>query len=158
MSSTPGSASPWPFCLGITGYLAMLAADGRDRLRLWGRLVTVWQQAPADDEDEPDRGPDTRALAASGRRIGLAAVALAVIAPLVLPGLNEHGLLSHGAAGTGTGSGGAPAPDPLVQMHSQLYGQSDQTFLTYRSTAADPTQQYLQVYVLNLTTPPASGR
>jgi transglutaminase-like putative cysteine protease len=138
------------FCLGITGYLAMLAADGRDRLRLWGRLVTVWQQAADTDEDESARGPDTRALAASGRRIGLAAVALAVIAPLVLPGLKEHGLLSHSGAGTGTGSGGAPAPDPLVQMHSQLFGQSDQTFLTYRSTAADPTQQYLQVYVLNL--------
>ncbi|HEY1642394.1 MAG TPA: transglutaminaseTgpA domain-containing protein [Streptosporangiaceae bacterium] len=138
------------FCLGITGYLAMLAADGRDRLRLWGRLVTVWQQAPADDEDEPARGPDTRALAASGRRIGLAAVALAVIAPLVLPGLKEHGLLSHGGAGTGTGSGGAPAPEPLVQMRSQLQDHSDTPFLTYRSTAADPTQQYMQVYVLNL--------
>ena len=29
------------FCLGITGYLALLAADGRERLRMWGRLVTV---------------------------------------------------------------------------------------------------------------------
>ena len=32
------------FCLGITGYLAMLATDGRQRLRLWGRLVTVWEE------------------------------------------------------------------------------------------------------------------
>lgn len=139
------------FCLGITGYLALLAADGRERLRLWGRLVTVWQQAPQDDdEDEQARGPDTRALAASGRRIGLAAVALAVVVPLMLPSLKEHGLLHHSGTGTGSGSGGPPAPAPLVQMRSQLLGQSDQPFLTYRSTAADPTQQYLQVYVLNL--------
>jgi hypothetical protein len=38
------------FCLGITGYLALLAADGRERLRIWGRLVTVWQSSTDDDE------------------------------------------------------------------------------------------------------------
>jgi len=53
------------FCLAITGYLAVLSADGRDRLRIWGRLVTLWQSK---DGDERGRGPDTRALAASGRR------------------------------------------------------------------------------------------
>ena len=31
------------FCLGMIGYLSLLAADGRERLRIWGRLVTVWQ-------------------------------------------------------------------------------------------------------------------
>ena len=38
------------FCLGISGYLALLAADSRDRLRIWGRLVTVWQ-----NKDKPRR-------------------------------------------------------------------------------------------------------
>jgi transglutaminase-like putative cysteine protease len=135
------------FCLGITGYLALLAADGRERLRLWGRLVTVWQDSP---DDESARGPDTRALAASGRRIGLAAVALAVFVPLVLPGLNAHGLLGKDAAPGSSGSGGAPAPLPLVQMRSQLLSHSSQPFLSYRTNALDPTQQYLHVYVLNL--------
>ena len=32
------------FILGMAGYLAMLAVDGRERLRLWGRLVTVWHR------------------------------------------------------------------------------------------------------------------
>ena len=133
------------FCLGITGYLALLAADGRERLRLWGRLVTVWQEDP---RDEPTRSPDTRALAASGRRIGLAAVAVAVVVPLALPGLKEHGLLGRDAV-PGRGGSQVASPTPLVQMHSQLLAHSAQPALTYRTNAADPPQQYLQVYVLN---------
>ena len=36
------------FCAGIVGYLGLLSADGRDRLRLWGRLIHPWQ-----DERKP---------------------------------------------------------------------------------------------------------
>jgi transglutaminase-like putative cysteine protease len=138
------------FCLGITGYLALLAADGRDRLRLWGRLVTVWQETP---EDEDARGPDTRALAASGRRIGLAAVALAVIVPLALPSIKNHGLFAtNPAPGSASGHGGgakvAP-PQPLVAMRSQLLAHTAVPVLTYRTDAVAPAQQYLQMYVMN---------
>ncbi len=31
------------FCLGTAGYLAMLSADGRERIRVWGRLVSLWR-------------------------------------------------------------------------------------------------------------------
>jgi transglutaminase-like putative cysteine protease len=137
------------FCLGITGYLALLAADGRDRLRLWGRLVTVWQETP---EDEDARGPDTRALAASGRRIGLAAVALAVIVPLALPSIKNHGLFAtNPAPGSGSGRGGVKVapPQPLVAMRSQLLAHTAVPVLTYRTDAAAPSQQYLQMYVMN---------
>ena len=33
------------FCLGAAGYLAMLSADGRERIRVWGRLVSLWRSA-----------------------------------------------------------------------------------------------------------------
>jgi transglutaminase-like putative cysteine protease len=132
------------FCLGITGYLALLAADGRERLRLWGRLVTVWQDDP---DDEHGHGPDTRALAASGRRIGLAAVAVAVVVPLALPGLQRHGLFGGGGGGQGTTLVSPPAP--LVQMSHQLLAHTAEPALSYHTNAADPPQQYLQVYVLN---------
>ena len=59
------------FMAGLTGFLALLAADGRQRVRMWGRLVTFRYVQPA---DEAGSGPDTRELAASGRRIGLAAM------------------------------------------------------------------------------------
>src|SRR5271166_6996852 len=34
------------FCLGGAGYLAMLSADGRERIRVWGRLVSLWHPVP----------------------------------------------------------------------------------------------------------------
>jgi len=135
------------FCLGMTGYLALLAADGRERLRIWGRLVTLWQSGS--DDDEPVRGPDTRALAASGRRIGLAAVSLAIFIPLLLPGLRVHKLVGgHGDAGGG-GTAHVRLTDPIAQMQGMLQDGSNATVLTYHSTNPKPQYQYLQDEILN---------
>ncbi|MEP7026353.1 MAG: transglutaminaseTgpA domain-containing protein, partial [Actinomycetota bacterium] len=147
-SATPGAAGATvTFCLGMTGYLAVLAADGRERLRIWGRLVTLWQTGRP--EDDPVRGPDTRALAAAGRRIGLAAVSLAIFVPLLLPGLRVHKLFNgHGSAGGG-GTTGVALPSPLVQLRNQLLPGKHVPVLTYRTNNPQPQTQYLQVYVLN---------
>ena len=136
------------FCLGMIGYLALLAADGRERLRIWGRLVTVWQSSPAEPAEAAE-APDTRQLAASGRRIGLAAACIALAVPLLVPGINVHDLFRTDS--TGTGNGGAPVttPEPLVQMRQQLLSTTTQTVLTYTTNAKHPQYQYLQVYVLN---------
>ncbi len=75
------------FAAGLAGYLALLSADSRERLRMWGRLVTFRYVQSA---DETDVGPDTRDLAASGRRIGLAAICLAVLVPLILPAMHTR--------------------------------------------------------------------
>jgi transglutaminase-like putative cysteine protease len=137
------------FCLGMIGYLALLAADGRDRLRIWGRLVTVWHSS-LDEPTEAAQAPDTRALAASGRRIGLAAACIALVFPLLIPGVRVHDLFaSSGGAGTGTGGTPIKLPNPLVQMSDQLSETSDLPVLTYTTNAPNPRQQYLQVYVLN---------
>jgi transglutaminase-like putative cysteine protease len=136
------------FCLAMIGYLALLAADGREKLRIWGRLVTVWHGAT--DTAEAAETPDTRALAASGRRIGLAAACIALAFPLVVPGISVHDLFKTIAAGSGPGAGPPIAPPtPLVQMQHQLLETSPQTVLTYTTNAAQPREQYLQVYVLN---------
>jgi transglutaminase-like putative cysteine protease len=135
------------FCLGMIGYLALLAADGRERLRVWGRLVTVWHGSVADGVE----APDTRALAASGRRIGLAAACIALVIPLLVPGINVHDLFKtvSGGSGNGDGNGVLSPPDPLVQMRQQLTSTTADTVLTYTTTERDPRYQYLQVYVLN---------
>jgi transglutaminase-like putative cysteine protease len=133
------------FCLGMIGYLALLAADGRERLRIWGRLVTVWQAQAAD----PAEVPDTRALAASGRRIGLAAACIALAFPLLVPGISVHDLFKSQPTGNGQNGNLIAPPNPLDQMRSQLLSASPQTVLTYRTTAPDPREQYLQVYALN---------
>jgi transglutaminase-like putative cysteine protease len=136
------------FCLGMTGYLALLAADGRERLRIWGRLVTVWQSSAAEQAVAAE-APDTRALAASGRRIGLAAACIALAVPLLVPGINVHDLFRSVSAGTGTGGPPISTPEPLVQMRQQLLATTPQTVLTYKTNARNPRYQYLQVYVLN---------
>ena len=54
------------FCLSALGYLAMLSADGRDRIRVWGRLVSLWRPSKAPSSKSgvrPYRGAGQRVLA-----------------------------------------------------------------------------------------------
>ena len=132
------------FSLGIAGYLALLSAEGRERVRLWGRVVHTWP-----GQREP-RGPDTRQLTAAGRRVGFATVVLALAVPLILPGLRHSQRLfpGHGAGSGGSGyAGSLSLPDPLVQMNQQLRIPHPEAVLAYHTNdSASPP--YLQVYVL----------
>jgi len=176
------------FCLGAAGYLAMLSADGRERIRVWGRLVSLWRsgalydtvgrrgqgradgsayaEMPADGETSPARraadrepAPDTRALAAAGRRVGLASVILALCVPLIVPGLHPSKLFSSGPGiGGSGGSGGAAValPDDLSQTLRELQQSHPTRVLTY--TLGGPRQlgqddpPYLQTYVYDTLT------
>jgi transglutaminase-like putative cysteine protease len=161
-----GLASAVAFAFAAVGYLALLAGDGRTRLRRWGKLVTVWHSADADGKL---RGADVAALSATGRRIGLAAVCAAVIAPLLLPSLSLHHLFK-GSGGGGAGSGsqpfGAELPDPVTQLRTLLGKTTVLPVLSYRPFGAGQGSDYLQIYVLNydsahskweLVQPPASA-
>jgi TgpA N-terminal domain/Transglutaminase-like superfamily/Domain of unknown function (DUF4129) len=133
------------FALGLAGYLALLSADGRERLRMWGRLVTFRHVQRA---DEAGARPDTRELSASGRRIGLAAMCLAVLIPLAVPGLRAHDVFATTGNGSGNGGGAAPL-QPLLQVTQELGLTKPEPVLSYQTTAAQPQEQYLQEYVLN---------
>lgn len=137
------------FCAGMVGYLGLLSADGRHRLRLWGRLIHPWQ------DDADSQGPDVRPLAAAGRRIGSTAVVLALALPLLIPGLKAHRLFP-GTGGKGNGQGQHSQlsfPRPLDLLNTDLHESRPQTVLSYRYTAKDTQPPYLQVYVLgNLST------
>jgi transglutaminase-like putative cysteine protease len=131
------------FCAGMVGYLGLLSADGRHRLRLWGRLIHPWQ------DDADSQGPDVRPLAAAGRRIGSAAVVLALALPLLIPGLKAHRLFSGDGSGKGGGSGShgqITFPKPLDLLNTDLHETRPQPVLTYHTTDSSPP--YLQVYVL----------
>src|SRR6202011_5963486 len=69
-------------------------------------------------------GPDTRALAAAGRRVGLASIVLALCAPLLLPGLHPSKLFSSGPGIGGNGDGGIglslSLPSALSETVTQL--------------------------------------
>jgi transglutaminase-like putative cysteine protease len=147
------------FCAGAGGYLALLSADGRERIRVWGRLVSLWrthegaprmsspQLTAADPHRSPFqviRGPDTRALAAAGRRVGLFSIVLALCAPLLVPGLHAARLASSDLTlgSNGSGSGSVSLPNPLAATATELQEAHPVPVLTYTTTAS----QYLQAY------------
>ena len=128
------------FCVGVAGYLALLSSEGRDRIR-------AWEQADAADH----YAPDTRPLAAAGRRVGTASVVLALCLPLFIPGLHTTRLFGGQPGIGGKGGNGAATlgfPDPNVQLSQELHASKASTVLTYTST--DPG--YLQIYVLDKLT------
>ncbi len=131
------------FIAGVAGYLGLLSSEARDRIR-------EWEHPDPSDTDTPD----TRALAATGRRVGSAAVALALFVPLFLPGLHMTRLFGHGQPGIGgnTGNGATVAgfPDPNTQLSQQLTEAQAVTELAYTTT--DATPGYLQLYVLDQLT------
>jgi len=164
------------FCLSGAGYLAMLSADGRERIRVWGRLVSLWRSAPRygrtpggtfdgagsdgrglDRRGERRPGPDTRALAAAGRRVGLASIVLALCAPLIVPGLHASKLFSSGPGIGGTGASGGPQsltlPSALNQAVSQLHESQPRPLFTYSTNTTQSQQasdaEYFRQYVLD---------
>jgi hypothetical protein len=143
------------FAAGMAGYLTLLSTSGRERLRMWGQLVTFKYVQPA---DEAGSGPDTKQLAASGRRVGLAAVCLAVIIPIVLPSVRPHDIFATAATGSAAAADGGSSSDntnanaqldPMLQVQQQLKERKPLPVLTYTSSAPAPADNYLQVYVLN---------
>jgi len=150
---TGGFGGAFTFFVAAAGYLGLLSADGRDRLRGWGRVITVWHYA---GEDDRLGGAEVGALAATGRRIGLAAMCMALVIPLLLPSLHIHRIFG-GGSGTGTGAQAhdEELPDPVDQLHGLLAKSANLPVLSYRTSAVNPvapfqpSAQYLQVYVLN---------
>jgi hypothetical protein len=136
------------FCASVAGYLALLSSEGRDRIREWEH-----PNPPASDE------PDTRTLAAAGRRVGFASVVLALCLPLFIPGLHTTRLLGgqpgiggsggSGIGGLGTGRG-AGFPNPNMKLTQELHTPRASDVLVY--TTSDSTPDYLQLYTVDRLT------
>jgi transglutaminase-like putative cysteine protease len=127
-------------CLPMLGYLAMLSADGRERIRGWGRLIPLSRTGTGSARPAADTGavrwvggsgprPEIRAAAAArvggrggGWRAGLASIVLALCAPMLVPGLSH--LFS---AGPGTGAIAAAFTKPDENHPKVLF--------TYTTTA-----------------------
>jgi transglutaminase-like putative cysteine protease len=145
------SVSWLAFLLGAAGYLGLLVADARDQLAGWGRAVFTRHWAAGRWIEER---PDSTPLAASGRRIGLAAVAIAIVLPFAVPGIEPRGLLGiggNGDSGSGKGAGsitGLNALDPLVSVRRQLVRDGDAEVLKYRTTDGT-APDYLRMYSLD---------
>jgi transglutaminase-like putative cysteine protease len=130
------------FCASVAGYLTLLSSEARDKIR-------EWEHANPAASDEPD----TRTLAAAGRRVGFASVVIALCLPLFIPGLHTTRLFGGqpGIGGSGgSGAGSVGFPDPNLQLSQELRSGQPTTVLTYRTT--DPVPSYLQIYTLDRLT------
>lgn len=137
----------WPaFIIAAVGYTALLAADGRERVGRWGHVVLLRRNRSA---MQPASSPSRLRL--SGKRVGVTAIALAVLVPALLPTLEPNPLFGFGV-GSGTGRGGntISIPNPIVSLRGQLSLPENATVLTYTSSDGNP--RYLRMWSLDLFT------
>ncbi|MFF4584493.1 DUF3488 and DUF4129 domain-containing transglutaminase family protein [Streptomyces sp. NPDC001388] len=139
-------ASDWVwFLVAAAGYLMLLLAEGRERLSQWGR---VFAGAPR----TPGGQPGPVAPVRTGRRIGMAALGVALVVPLLpLPAI-QGGLLAGAGAGVGAGTGGGgtiSAVNPLVSLRDSLNVDEDRKVLTLSTNATDLSDMYLRIVSLD---------
>ena len=135
----PGGIGLVAFVLGAAGWLGLLLADSSDRVARWG---TPLRSARASSTDP--------SLGRVGRRIGGAALGIALVVPVLVPGLDGRLL---GGNGTGSGLGGSRTTttyNPLTELAGQLSQPIPQDLLTYRTTEG---ADYLRLTTLDLFDP-----
>ncbi|MGQ4331370.1 transglutaminase TgpA family protein [Streptomyces hayashii] len=140
-----GSADWLWFLVAAAGYLFLLLAEGRERLSQWGRVFGGSGRGPGGQ-------PGPVAPVRTGRRIGMAALGVALVVPLLpLPAI-QSGLLGATGAGVGAGNGGGgtiSAVNPLVSLRDSLNVDEDRTVLTLRTNTSDISDMYLRIVSLD---------
>ena len=123
------------FVAAALGWLLLLAHHASSQVLRWGRLLPRWGSAGVGSRQSV--AADTGALAASGRRLGVVAVALAVLVPAFAPGLSE-GLLTRGGSGGGDDRlGSVTVINPVLTLRDNLSPRRDVEVLRYTTTQAD---------------------
>jgi transglutaminase-like putative cysteine protease len=134
-------ANALAFVVAAIGYLTLLVAEGRDRARSWGRRLT--------GIDVLDDVADVSHVARVGRRIGTAAVGLALCVPLALPSVGK-GIVGGGNGsgwfGAGGGSSTVTVINPIIEIQGRLRDNPRTEVFTYR---ADRDPDYLRLTTLD---------
>ncbi|MFF5972564.1 DUF3488 and DUF4129 domain-containing transglutaminase family protein [Streptomyces sp. NPDC012769] len=144
-----GGAGGLYFLLAAGGYLLLLLAEGRDRLSQWGRVFGGAQRSGRPGSAAGEGGP-AFAPVRTGRRIGAAALGIALVVPFALPGL-DGGFLGQSGDGEGSdGQGGTiSAVNPLVSLQDNLRQPKDREVLRYRTNAESTGNLYLRLVALD---------
>ncbi|MFI1247637.1 DUF3488 and DUF4129 domain-containing transglutaminase family protein [Streptomyces anulatus] len=147
--SDGGASWPW-FLLAASGYLLLLLAEGRDRLSQWGRVFGGAARSSGGLADGLAGVGGGSSPVRTGRRIGVLALGIALVAPLALPAL-DSGLLGGKGPGNGRGSGGGTisAVNPLVSLQNNLNQPDNREVMTYRSNIENPQSLYLRILALD---------
>jgi transglutaminase-like putative cysteine protease len=130
----------FPFVLGAAGWLGLLLVDGSDAVSRWGAPL---RGTPGRNLTAPDPG-----LGRVGRRIGAAALGVAVIVPALVPGLDSR-LLGGGTGGGGVGGSRTTTTyNPITELAGQLQLPEPRLLLTYQSEDSEP--DYLRLTTLDV--------
>ncbi|MEY9963721.1 transglutaminase-like putative cysteine protease [Streptacidiphilus sp. MAP12-16] len=139
---THGALWFW-FLLAAFGYLALLMAEGKDRLSRWGR---VFHGTPATLAGTGGGNP----LSGTGYRIAALAVAAGLLLPLGLPSLDTGLLGKFGNSGPGLGGNGIiTAVNPLASLASSLKNPANQNVISYTTSSSTLGDQYLRIVDLD---------
>lgn len=142
--SDGGGAWLW-FLVAAAGYLMLLLAEGRDRLSQWGRVFGGAPRTPGGSSD------GAVAPVRTGRRIGAAALGVALFVPLALPAMSG-GLLDAAGTGIGRGNGNGgtiSAVNPLVSLRDSLNVDQDRQVLSVKTSTNDISDLYLRIVSLD---------
>jgi transglutaminase-like putative cysteine protease len=131
---------PWVlFAIGASGYLLLLLVEGRDRLLHWGRPVGAGGTNDSSDADAP--------LPLTGQRIGATAIAVAVVLPLLVPGLTGNALSRLGRTGSSSGNGTGGALNEFASLRGELRRNAPLELMRVTTSLERPL--YLRTKVLD---------
>jgi transglutaminase-like putative cysteine protease len=134
------------FIAAAVGWLALMLAEGRERLAGWGRALG----RRSTKNDDPLTHTPPEPLGVVGRRIGAAAVGLALIMPALMPWAGTS-IFKSANGGSGTGGSGGSGPvtrlSPVVQLGGFLTQKSEVTLIKYQSDDRDA--DYFRVVTLD---------
>lgn len=134
----PGGLGVVPFVAGAAGWLGLLLADSSDTVSRWG---TPLQSRRVGAVSDPSLGR-------VGRRIGVAALGVAVIVPALVPGLDARLLGSGEGDGFGGGSRSVTTYNPITRLAGQLSLPEPRELLRYTTT--DPSPDYVRLTTLDV--------
>ncbi|MET8545412.1 DUF3488 and transglutaminase-like domain-containing protein, partial [Kitasatospora sp. NPDC004799] len=124
------------FATAAAGYLLLLFAEGQDRVSRWGRVFYGGARGSV----------ESGRVSPGGRQVGVLALAVALLLPVVLPQWSFGLLQSDSGESKGKGSGGSVATslDPLVSLEAAISKPTDAELLTYTLDTPLADQVYLR--------------
>ncbi|MFJ5231654.1 transglutaminaseTgpA domain-containing protein [Kitasatospora sp. NPDC088391] len=138
LAEAPGGMWLWFLC-AAAGYLVLLYTEGQDRLTRWGRVFH-------------GTGRATAGLSNGGRRVGVIALAAALLLPAFVPAVGPGlfgGLGGHGdGTGDGNGRGDERSLNLVVALTANLRSSDDTELLRFSTDSPDVNQLYLRIAAL----------
>lgn len=141
----PHGVEWWRFAVVAAGYVALLLADGRERLGRWGRPLTASENSGDSTGEREIFDAENAPVTRTGRRIGLLALAAALSLPLLVPGM-KHNSLRDRMPNRDT----ITQVQPMANLKDRLVQRSGVEVLRIRTDSTRPSDQYLRLAALDV--------